>query len=125
MAEWKAPSLPKPEPEAAYLHPWRCGAENRQCLIAELVHVAFTTLCERNYLLPNRSIGDVGPIQTLGRGARHFERNAHHQYRIGVEPVAVQELSDWHDPLPCSQAGTQMVSLPSAPGTRAAADDGT
>jgi hypothetical protein len=38
--------------------------------------------------------------------------------------VAVQELSDWHDPLPCSQAGAQMVSLPSAPGARAAANDG-
>src|SRR4030081_2803863 len=85
-------SVTRPPTEAGHLHPWRCGAENRQCLIAEFVHVAFTTLCERNYLLPNRSVGDVGPIQTLSRGARHFERNAHHQYRIGVELKAIQEL---------------------------------
>jgi hypothetical protein len=31
-------------------------------------------------------------------------------------------LSDWHDALPYSQAGAQMVPLPSAPGARAAAD---
>ena len=83
--------LARPPTEAA-LHPWRCGAENRQCPIAELIHVALTRLCVRNYLLRNRSISNVGPILTLGRCARHLERNAHYQYRVVIEFMALQSF---------------------------------
>jgi hypothetical protein len=76
-----------------------------------LVNVAFTSLCERNDLLRDRSICNIRSIQTFGRGARHFERNAHYKYCIGIEFLAVQILSDRHDALSCLLTGGSATGL--------------
>src|SRR4029077_13121306 len=71
-------------------------ADFRQGVFTEALRIALASFCKFEDLFRDQFIGGIASALDVKSRTSHFESEPNDSQALGVKPLAVQVLSDWH-----------------------------
>jgi hypothetical protein len=90
-------------------------ADFRQGVFTQAVGIALAGFRQLDNALRERLVNAIAPIPDAESQASQFECDAHDPRRVGVKPLTVQILADWHGALLVTGGSATGLSATDAP----------